>query len=254
MASVWAVEENEFSVTAEQEIPVQGQVSEISTMTEEEISGKHPEQTSELPIMTEKEIPEQGPEQTSEFPMATEEEILPDQGSKKVSDVAEGWPRPPYIIGSGDVLYISVWKNNDMTRLATVLPDGKVSFPLIGEILAAGKTAAQLKKELEARISPRFILEPVLSVEVQQVNSMLIYIIGKVNNPGRFALNTNINVLQALSMAGGLNPFAKRNKIKIFREEGDQTKIFEFRYDDVSDGIHLEQNIRLKRADVIVVP
>ncbi|MDM8522632.1 polysaccharide biosynthesis/export family protein [Desulfococcaceae bacterium HSG8] len=159
-----------------------------------------------------------------------------------------------YIMGPGDVLDISVWKNKDMSRTLTVLPDGKVAFPLIGEVIVAGKTVAQLKTELENRLSPRFILNPVLSVEIRQVNSMLIYIIGKVNHPGRFALNANINVLQALSMAGGLNVFAKRNEIKIFREEGRRTRIFEFRYDDVSYGENLEQNIRLRRGDVIVVP
>jgi polysaccharide export outer membrane protein len=75
-----------------------------------------------------------------------------------------------------------------------------------------------------------------------------------VNQPGRFALNTNVNVLQALSIAGGLNPFAKRNDIKIFRREGTATKVLPFRYDQVTDGEKLEQNITLQRGDVIVVP
>jgi protein involved in polysaccharide export with SLBB domain len=85
------------------------------------------------------------------------------------------------------------------------------SFPLIGDVIAEGKTVAQLRKELEGRIS-RFVPAPVLSVLVQQVNSMLIYVVGKVNNPGRFILNSNIKVLQGLALAGGLNPFAERNK------------------------------------------
>ncbi|UCF94521.1 MAG: SLBB domain-containing protein, partial [Desulfobacterales bacterium] len=93
-----------------------------------------------------------------------------------------------------------------------------------------------------------------LSVVVHQVNSMLIYVIGRVNNPGRFVLNADVNVLQALAMAGGLNPFAKRGSIKIFREAGGGTKVFGFDYDDVAKGEKLEQNIRLKRGDVIVVP
>ena len=83
---------------------------------------------------------------------------------------------------------------------------------------------------------------------------MLIYVIGKVNSPGRFALNTNINVLQALTMAGGLNPFAKRNDIKIFRKINGKNMIFQFEYDDVTEGKNLEQNIQLKRGDVVVVP
>jgi polysaccharide export outer membrane protein len=110
-----------------------------------------------------------------------------------------------------------------------------------------------LKKEIEEKISP-YVPDVTLSVEVKQVNSMLLYVIGRVNNPGRFSLNVNVNVLQALSIAGGLNPFAKRNSIKIFRDEGDKTRIFYFEYDRVVDGKHLEENIMLQRGDVVVVP
>jgi polysaccharide export outer membrane protein len=158
-----------------------------------------------------------------------------------------------YIIGSGDVLDISVWQNTELTKLIIVLPDGKISFPLIGDLMAAGKTVAQLKKELEEKII-RFVPDPVLSVLVNQVSSMHIYVIGRVNRPNRFVLNTNINVLQALSLAGGLTPFAERNKIKIYRGEKDNTQIFKFSYDDFVKGNNLTQNIRLKRGDVIVVP
>jgi polysaccharide export outer membrane protein len=83
---------------------------------------------------------------------------------------------------------------------------------------------------------------------------MLVYIIGRVNQPGRFVLNTNVDVLQALAIAGGLNPFAKRNQIKIFRKAAGKTLTFNFNYDDVTDGGKLQQNITLKRGDVIVVP
>ena len=158
-----------------------------------------------------------------------------------------------YLIGRGDILDISVWKDEALTKLVTVLPDGKISFPLIGDIDAAGKTVTSLRNELNKKIE-QYVPDPNLSVVVQQVNSMMIYIIGRINHPGRFVLNTNINVLQALSMAGGLNPFAKKNKILIFREENGKTTIFKFRYNDVSRGEALEQNIILKRGDIIVVP
>jgi polysaccharide export outer membrane protein len=158
-----------------------------------------------------------------------------------------------YIFGPGDVLDISVWKDESLTKSVVVLPDGKISFPLIGQVVACGKTIAQLKKEIEEKISP-YVPDVTLSVEVKQVNSMLLYVIGRVNNPGRFSLNVNVNVLQALSIAGGLNPFAKRNSIKIFRDEGDKTRIFYFEYDRVVDGKHLEENIMLQRGDVVVVP
>lgn len=158
-----------------------------------------------------------------------------------------------YVIGAGDVLDISVWKDEALTKTVVVLPDGKISFPLIGQINAAGKTLLQLRQEVEQKLV-RFVPDMVLSLEVKQCNSMLIYVIGRVNNPGRFVLNTNVNVLQALSMAGGLNPFAKKDDIKIFRKDGNDTRILPFRYDKVADGKLLDDNILLKQGDLILVP
>ena len=158
-----------------------------------------------------------------------------------------------YVIGPGDVLDISVWKEQALTKLVTVLPDGKISFPLVGEITAGGKNLAQLTEELEKKLS-RFVPDLSLSVVVHKVNSHMIYVIGKVNNPGRFVLNSNIDVLQALSMAGGLNPFAEQGNIKIFREVRNGKQIFKFDYDDVASGKKMEENIKLKRGDTIVVP
>ena len=158
-----------------------------------------------------------------------------------------------YVIGPGDILDISVWKEQALTKLVTVLPDGKISFPLVGTITAGGKNLDQLTAELEKKLS-RFVPDLSLSVVVHQVNSHLVYVIGKVNKPGRFVLNSNIDVLQALAMAGGLNPFAEQGNIKIFREAGSGKKIFKFDYDDVAGGKKLEENIKLKRGDIIVVP
>jgi polysaccharide export outer membrane protein len=158
-----------------------------------------------------------------------------------------------YLIGPGDVLNISVWKDESLTRLCVVRPDGFISFPLIGNIRAAGRTASKLKSEMEGRLT-RYIPEVVLSLEIKEINSMIIYVIGRVNNPGRFILNTDVNVLQALATAGGLNVFAKRNNIKIFRHESEETTMYPFEYDQVIDGKRLEQNIYLRRGDVVVVP
>jgi polysaccharide export outer membrane protein len=158
-----------------------------------------------------------------------------------------------YEIGMGDVLGISVWKDDALTKDVVVLPDGVISFPLLGLVKAAGKTVGQLKAELEKRIS-EYAPDPVLNLEVKQVNSMIIYVIGRVNTPNRFILNANVSVLQGLAMAGGLNPFAKRNSIKVFRTEGGTTETFPFHYDDVVEGKRLEENIELERGDVIVVP
>ncbi len=167
-------------------------------------------------------------------------------------DITQGQSNKDYLIGPGDVLSIRVWKDEEMHRpTVVVLPDGKISFPLIGDIVAKDKTVATLKKELEEKLN-RFIPDPVLTVAVLQVNSP-VYIIGKVSRPGKILLSSNLNVLQALSMASGLNSFADRKKIRIFREEGDKIRIFMFNYDDVSKGKSLEQNIQLKRGDVVVV-
>lgn len=158
-----------------------------------------------------------------------------------------------YLIGPGDLLDIYVWKDEALSRTVTVLPDGKISFPLVGELIASGKTVAQLKKEMETKIV-RFLPEPVFTLEVKQVNSQMVFVIGRVNAPGRFMLNSTVNVLQALALAGGCNPFADKSKIKIIRNEGDKNRIFRFNYDEVVKYDRLEENISLKRGDVIVVP
>lgn len=169
------------------------------------------------------------------------------------ADETTGSMAAEYVIGAGDVLHVSVWKDESLTRQTVVLPDGKIGFPLIGQVTAAGKTVAELTKEIEQKLG-RFVPGVELSVVVQQTGSMTIYVIGKVNTPGRFTLVADVNVLQALAMAGGLNPFAKRGEIKIFREASGGTKVFYFDYDTVADGKDPRQNMRLKKGDVIVVP
>jgi polysaccharide export outer membrane protein len=158
-----------------------------------------------------------------------------------------------YTIGAGDILSISVWKNADLTRVMQVLPDGMISFPLIGELKVAGVTVAQLKKSLQDKLTP-FVPDPEISVEVQRVNSMIVYVIGRINRPGHFELVGNMNVLQALAMAGGLTPFAKRDEIKVLRKEKDKTVEYVFDYDAVTMDENHSQNILLRRGDVVVVP
>lgn len=158
-----------------------------------------------------------------------------------------------YHIGPGDLLDVMVWKNSDLSQRIPVRPDGGISLPLLGETAVAGMTVAQLTEELRTRYA-KYIADPVLSVSVQQVGSMQIYVIGQVKAPGMFTLNSNIDVLQALAKAAGLTPFAEGDDIKIFRKQDGKTEIFPFDYEDVVRGRHLEQNIDLKRGDVIVVP
>ena len=179
------------------------------------------------------------------FPQA-----LPAQ-DKPAADILP--PGGDYIIGPGDVLFVSVWKDQAMTQTVPVRPDGKISFPLIGEIQAGGRSVAQVKEEMEGKIS-RYVPDPVLTIGIHEIRSLLIYVIGRVNSPGRFAVYSRVDVLQALAMAGGCNPFADTKNIRVFRKAGNRTLIMHFNYNDVSTGKDLDQNILLERGDVIVVP
>ena len=163
-------------------------------------------------------------------------------------------PETLYRIGAGDILNIEVWRDESLTRQVVVLPDGNISFPLIGLVPAEGQTLDALKKTIFGKLV-KYVPDPIISMEVMRVNSLMIYVIGKVNRPGRFELTDDINVLQALALAGGLNTFARSSHVKIFREgKNEKTRIIQFDYDDVSKGKHLETNIKLQRGDVIVVP
>lgn len=158
-----------------------------------------------------------------------------------------------YLIGAGDVLGIEVWKDPSLTRTVVVLPDGRIVFPLIGELAAAGKSVETLKGEIAERIKV-YVPDTVLTLEVKQVGSLFVYVLGRVNNPGRQQLSSNVTVLQALATAGGLNPYAKRGQIKVFRQQGTQTRVLSFDYDDVTSGTRMTDNIELVRGDVIFVP
>ena len=133
-----------------------------------------------------------------------------------------------------------------------MLPDGTITFPLVGRLVAGGKTVEQLKQEIEKRLN-RFVPEPELTLIVQQVNSMVVYVLGKVNRPGYFPLKMNVDVLQALAMAGGLNIFADPSDIRIFRKTRDKSMVMIFNYQSVTEDNYLEGNIMLQAGDVIVV-
>ena len=160
---------------------------------------------------------------------------------------------PDYLIGPEDVLEISVWKEEGLKKEVLVRPDGGIAFPLAGDMQAAGKTAGQLQREITQRLE-KFIAEPVVSVAITKVAGNKIYVIGRVNKPGEFVTGRYVDVLQGLTMAGGLTPFAAENDIKVMRKESGRDVVFPFRYSDVKKGVNLEQNIPLKGGDVVVVP
>jgi polysaccharide export outer membrane protein len=157
-----------------------------------------------------------------------------------------------YALQPGDVLAVSVWKEPDLQGEVLVRPDGGISFPLVGNIDASGKSVEQLGEEISARIA-KYLSDPVVTVSLKQMLGNRIYVLGKVNKPGEFVVNRYVDVLQALSMAGGVNPFADRNKIQVLRR-GDSGQIsIPFSYDAVEKG-DLKQNILLQAGDIILVP
>ena len=158
-----------------------------------------------------------------------------------------------YIVQPGDVLTISVWKEKDLQGDVAVRPDGGLNFPLVGDVAAAGKTVDQLRKDIAAKLA-KYVPDPVVTVIVKQSLGNQIFVIGKVNKPGSFPAMRNIDVMQALSMAGGPTPFASLNKIKILRRVNGQLKAITFEYSKVEKGEDLEQNIILQGGDTVVVP
>lgn len=162
-------------------------------------------------------------------------------------------PAPGYTVLPGDVLEISVWGEEDLRGKVLVRPDGAFSFPLCGNISARDKTVVKLQEEITRQLS-RYVSDPVVTVSVAEVLGNKVYVIGQVNRPGVFVVNPNVDVLQALSMAGGTTPFASVNDIKILRRNGAKQQALSFRYDEVFKGKNLEQNTILQSGDVVIVP
>ena len=160
--------------------------------------------------------------------------------TKDVANVATS-----YKIGPGDVLRISVWKEEGMEQEVLVKPDGGITFPLAGEIQAKGLTTGELTAELKRKLK-KYMPNPVVTVSVLQAVSNKIYVVGKVTRPGEYNATHYMDVLQALSVAGGLTPFAESDEIKIIRRSNGKKEIFEFDYDKVISGKKLDMNIILK--------
>ena len=159
----------------------------------------------------------------------------------------------PYRIQPGDVLMVSVWKEQDLMSEVLVRPDGGMSFALVGDVRAAGRTIEELRTLVDERLS-KFIPDPSVTIAIKQIGGNRVYVIGKVNRPGEFPFSQPIDVMQALSLAGGATSFAGLDDIQILRREGGKQTARRFRYSDVERGRQLEQNILLKSGDTVVVP
>jgi polysaccharide export outer membrane protein len=159
----------------------------------------------------------------------------------------------PYELGPGDVVEISVWKDESLSRTLVIPPDGVISFPLIGDIKLKSMTVENLRSRVTQLLAD-YVPDATVTVILAELNSLKAYVIGKVNKPGAYTITMDSTVMQLLSIAGGLNPFAAENKIHILRRINNKTIKIPFDYDQVLKGNNLEQNIVLRRGDVVVVP
>jgi polysaccharide export outer membrane protein len=175
------------------------------------------------------------------------------QGAAAQSAAGTQGSAAPYRIRPGDKLFISVWKEEGLAQTVIVRPDGGFTFPLAGELNANNKTIAELTNELRARLI-RFIPEALVTVDVAELRGARVYIIGQVQMPGEFLMNPSLDVIQALSMAGGLTAFASPNGIRILRRGNSGQSAIPFDYSQVIRGRDLEQNIVLQDGDVVIVP
>lgn len=158
-----------------------------------------------------------------------------------------------YTVKPGDMLLVAVWKEPDLQGPVLIRPDGRFTIPLVGEIDARGKTIADLQKLVTERLT-KYIADPVVTISVQEVRGNKVYVIGQVTKPGEFIVNPQVDVMQALSMAGGVTPFASLGDIKVLRRSGSSQQSLRFDYTEVVKGRKLEQNIVLQAGDVVVVP
>ena len=158
-----------------------------------------------------------------------------------------------YVIGQGDVLEVFVWRNEQLSRNVTVRPDGKISLPLIQDIQAEGLTALELKDQI-TRIFKQYVQNPTVSVIVSQINSYKISVLGKVVQPGVYAITTKTTLLEAISLAGGFTQWANQNKITVITSQGGQKKKLQVNYTKIVSGKDTSQNIILTRGDTVIVP
>ena len=160
-----------------------------------------------------------------------------------------------YIIGAEDVLEITVWRNVDLSKIVQVRPDGRISMPIIRDIMAVGKTPSQLAEEMTNKLK-EYVQSPVVAVSLKDVNSSNIFMLGEVVHPGKYPLKSKTTLLQGITIAGGFTPIAARNQMVIFRftESATGMKRLTASYDDIVLRGGNNANFELKSGDTVVVP
>jgi polysaccharide export outer membrane protein len=159
-----------------------------------------------------------------------------------------------YVIGPDDVLAINVWKEPEISRTLPVRPDGNISLPLVGDLMASGRTPVQLQKEIKDRLV-EYLSNPEVTVLVQEAKSHKFNIIGEVEKPGSYVMGCPMTVLDAIALAGGVREFARTTKIYVLRVNADDSRTrLPFNYKHVIRGNDLRADVQLQPRDTIVVP
>lgn len=158
-----------------------------------------------------------------------------------------------YLIGPDDMLDINVWKEQELTRTLQVRPDGKISMPLLNDVQAAGLTPTQLAQSITDKLK-KYLTSPQVTVMVTQINSQRVYVTGEVTRPGAYPVLPGMSILQAITSAGGLTPYANTKKIFLMRNENGVQAKYPFSYKEVLDGRKANENLKVKAGDTIVVP
>jgi polysaccharide biosynthesis/export protein len=163
-----------------------------------------------------------------------------------------------FLLGPEDVLEVTVWRNQDLSRTVVVRPDGKISLPLIGDVQASGLNSSQVAAKIAQRLT-EFKENPNVSVSLKEVNSYFVFVLGEVLKPGKYPLKSYATVLQGVSMAGGFTPFASKNRMQVIRtqtsEAGRENQLrIPVPYNELVSGNGEIENFILKSGDTIVVP
>jgi polysaccharide biosynthesis/export protein len=192
------------------------------------------------------------PGATNERPgQLSKDSSVPAQVMEKLSNAVSS----EYIIGAEDVLEITVWRNVDLSKVVQVRPDGRISMPIIRDIMAVGKTPSQLAEEMTNKLK-EYVQNPVVAASLKEVNSSNVFVLGEVAKPGKYPLKSKTTLLQGITVAGGFTPIAARNQIVIFRftENAPGMKRLTASYDDIVLRGGIADNFELKSGDTVVVP
>lgn len=175
-------------------------------------------------------------------------------GRPKFDYEAERKATSIYTIGAGDVLQVRAWKNEALSQRVTVRPDGYVTLPLLGDVMAAGRSVDAVSKDVATQAAKFYTETPVVAIEVAELHSYRVYVVGEVTRPGEFSPRGPVTVLQVLALAGGFTRFAAPDAMTIVRHDAQGERRIPFVYAQVVEQGDMRENLTLQPNDVVVVP